>query len=263
MNYIVLDLEFNQPYNFRNGKRTVLDPKLPFEIIQVGAVKMDDDFKITERFNYFIKPQIYKRIHPIVEKLTGITIDKLKDSDGFLCAYDAFVSFIGSDEAVLCSWGIDDIKSLFRNIIYHNCDQSRITKKYINIQRFATKHVNYEAGNSIGLKNAVELLNIPEESQFHDALNDAYYTALVFQVVKPEKLEPLTFTLVDLEPKKISATRLNAKALIGYFEKSLERELSTQEIAIIKTAYKFGRNNTYEIPNIKVRKKTSPQGQKS
>lgn len=259
MNYIVLDLEFNQPYNFKSGKRTVLEPKLPFEIIQVGAVKMDDNFNITERFNYFIKPQIYKRIHPIVEKLTGITLDSLNNSDGFLCAYEAFVNFIGNDEAILCSWGTDDIKSLFRNIIYHKCDQSKITKKYINIQSFATKLLNFEAGNSIGLKNAVELLNIPEESQFHDALNDAYYTALVFQLVKPEKLEPLTFTPADLEPKKPSATRLNTRALISYFEKSLERELSLEEIAMIKTAYKFGKKNTYEIPNKKMVKTETPQ----
>ncbi|MDD3570049.1 MAG: exonuclease domain-containing protein [Lachnospiraceae bacterium] len=259
MNYIVLDLEFNQPYNFKSGNRTVLEPKLPFEIIQVGAVKLDDDFNITERFNYFIKPQIYKRIHPIVERLTGITLDRLNNSDGFLCAYEAFVNFIGNDEAILCSWGTDDIKSLFRNIIYHKCDQNKITKKYINIQSFATKHLNFEAGNSIGLKNAVELLNIPEESQFHDALNDAYYTALVFQLVKPENLEPLTFTPADLEPKKSSATRLNTRALINYFEKSLERELSTEEIAMIKTAYKFGKKNTYEIPNKKSIKNDTTQ----
>ncbi|HCT63987.1 MAG TPA: exonuclease [Lachnospiraceae bacterium] len=259
MNYIVLDLEFNQAYNFRKGKRTILNPKLPFEIIQIGAVKMDNDFNITEKFNYFIKPQIYKRIHPIVEKLTGITIDKLIGSEDFLTAYNSFVSFIGSDDAVLCSWGIDDIKSLFRNIIYYNCDQSKITKKYTNIQSFATTHLNFEAGNSIGLKNAVELLNLPKESQFHDALNDAYYTALVFQLVKPEKLKPLTFTSADLEPKKTALTRLNTKALMGYFENSLARELSAEEISMIKTAYKFGKNNSYEIPTKKNTKKSTSQ----
>lgn len=259
MNYIVLDLEFNQPYNFRSGKRTVLDPQLPFEIIQIGAVKMDDSFNITEKFNYFIKPQVYHRIHPIVEKLTGITLDKLKNGDNFLGAYRSFTNFIGTEEAVLCSWGIDDIKSLFRNILYHKCDQTQITKKYLNIQGFATKYLNFEAGNSIGLKSAVELLNIPEESQYHDALNDAYYTALVFQLVKPETLEPLIFTPADLEPKKSAATRVNTKALLNYFEKSLERELSAQEIILIKTAYKFGKNNTYEIPTKKAIKKHTPQ----
>ena len=259
MNYIVLDLEFNQPYNFRSGKRTTLEPQLPFEIIQIGAVKMDDCFNITEKFNYFVNPQVYKRIHPIVEKITGITLDKLKDSSNFLGAYDAFVNFIGNGDAVLCSWGIDDIKSLFRNILFHKCDQNQITKKYLNVQSFATKHLNFEAGNSIGLKNAVELLNIPQECQYHDALNDAYYTALVFQLVKPETLEPLVFTPADLLPKKSPATRLNTKALISHFEGLLERELSAQEIVLIKTAYKFGKNGTYEIPTKKAIKKTTPQ----
>lgn len=251
MNYIVLDLEFNQPYNFKNGKRTVLEPAVPFEIIQLGAVKMDENLNIIERFSYFIKPQIYGRIHPVVEKITGITIDKLKDSKGFLAAFDAFTAFIGREQSVLCSWGVDDIKSLYRNIIYHECDQSKITKNYINIQSIATKFLNFENGNSIGLKTAVELLEIPEEIPFHDALNDAYYTALVFKEVRPETLDILTLRSSDLEPKKNVCSRTNTKGLVGYFEKSLERTLTSEEIALVKTAYKLGQKGSYNIKNKK------------
>ncbi len=64
MNYIVLDLEFNQPYNFKTGKRSPLVAECPFEIIQIGAVKLDENFNITGKFDALIKPRIYKRIHP-------------------------------------------------------------------------------------------------------------------------------------------------------------------------------------------------------
>lgn len=258
MNYIVLDLEFNQPYNFKTGTRTLLEPKVPFEIIQLGAVKMDNDLNITESFNYFIKPQIYGRIHPVVEKLTGITIDKLKNSNNFLSAFNAFTSFIGTEPAVLCSWGVDDIKSLFRNIIYYNCDQDKITKNYINIQSMATKVLNFENGNSIGLKTAVELLNIPEETAFHDAFNDAYYTALVFEKIKPEKFDILTFCPSDIEPKKSVSSKVNTKGLLNYFEKSMERSLTSEEIAMIKTAYKLGQRKSYDIKSKKRGCKKSP-----
>ena len=56
MNYIVFDLEFNQPFNFKTGAKTYLNPKCPFEIIQIGAVKLNDNFEITDSFNGLIRP---------------------------------------------------------------------------------------------------------------------------------------------------------------------------------------------------------------
>ena len=45
MNYIVFDLEFNQGYNFEDEPKNIINPKCPFEIIQIGAVKLDDNFE--------------------------------------------------------------------------------------------------------------------------------------------------------------------------------------------------------------------------
>ena len=36
MNYIVMDLEWNQSYNGHMGEH----PRMPFEIIEIGAVKV-------------------------------------------------------------------------------------------------------------------------------------------------------------------------------------------------------------------------------
>ena len=47
--------------------------------------------------------------------------------------------------------------------------------------------------------------------------------------------------------KKEKQKGINTKFLFKYFAQSLERELSSEEKAIIKTAYKFGRNNTYDL----------------
>ena len=72
MHYIVLDLEFNQSFPFKTGKKTEPVAECPFEIIQIGAVKLNENFDILEEFNYMIRPQIYPRLHPFVEKITGI-----------------------------------------------------------------------------------------------------------------------------------------------------------------------------------------------
>ena len=59
MDYIVMDLEWNQcPYGKGNEAKG-----LPFEIIEIGAVKLNEDFEIIDKFSEIIKPRIYKQLH--------------------------------------------------------------------------------------------------------------------------------------------------------------------------------------------------------
>ena len=64
MNYIVFDLEWNQN---PAGKKTRND-KLPFEIIEIGAVKVNSKKEITDSFHRLIKPQVYNWIHDSIHK---------------------------------------------------------------------------------------------------------------------------------------------------------------------------------------------------
>ena len=122
MNYIVLDLEFNQSFPFKSGRKVEPNPECPFEIIQIGAVKLNEAFEQIDTFNALIRPQIYPRLHPFVEKITGIHADVLADKPDFKDAYNGFLKFIGEEPAILCTWGGDDIKSLFRNILFYDLD---------------------------------------------------------------------------------------------------------------------------------------------
>lgn len=248
MNYIVFDLEFNQSFDFKTGSSAKSNPECPFEIIQIGAVKLNSSFKTIGHFNRYIKPVIYKRIHPYVEKITAITQDDLKNGDHFAEVFRDLCEFVSPDD-ILCSWGADDIKSLYRNIKYHSLPSSKIPDRYMNIQSFATSYLHYEPGKAIGLKTAVEMLNINIASDFHNALNDAEYTVEVFRIVKPEILITERFKPSDIKSvkPKIKAKRINTKSMFKYFSQSLERELTSEEKAIIKTAYKLGRNNTYDL----------------
>ncbi len=247
MNYIVLDLEFNQPFPFKSGPHAELNPECPFEIIQIGAVKLNENFEITDSFNYMIKPQIYPRIHPFVEKITGITGDQLKNCNSFPEAFSAFVNFLGEEKNILCTWGIDDIKSLYKNILFYNLDIRLIPEQYVNVQTYASSYLNYESGKNIGLKNAVTELKLEISSSFHDALHDAEYTAKIFRIVRPEKLIPDTFHPLDIVSKKQKSPRIHVKNLITHFENSLQRELTSEERSLVKSAYKLGRNHTFDI----------------
>ena len=55
MNYIVFDLEWNQS---PGGKRWS-NSRLPFEIIEIGAIKLNEEKEIVDSFlSSLIKPQV-------------------------------------------------------------------------------------------------------------------------------------------------------------------------------------------------------------
>ena len=59
MNYIVLDLEWNQSPDGKEGQTR----HLPFEIIEIGAVKLDQNRKRAGEFHRLVKPQVYDELH--------------------------------------------------------------------------------------------------------------------------------------------------------------------------------------------------------
>jgi len=98
MNYIIYDLEFNQKNNSsvevnNNSIETEVNNScsIPFEIIQIGALKLNENFQTISTFNTLIKPTVYKSIHPFVENLTKITDDKVASCKDFLHVYEDFL----------------------------------------------------------------------------------------------------------------------------------------------------------------------------
>ena len=57
MNYVVVDFEWNQsPY----GKSSA-NKRLPFEIIEIGAVKLDAEGQEIGSYSQIVKPKVYKK----------------------------------------------------------------------------------------------------------------------------------------------------------------------------------------------------------
>lgn len=197
--YTFLDFEFNQAFDFTN-EPVAVNENCRFEIIQIGAVRMDKYYNIMDEISILIQPVIYPRMHPYVTRITGITAESLKDKPSFPMAYKQFRDFMGDDK-LLCTWGASDIKALYRNMIYHNVAQPPIRIEYIDVQNIATKYLKFNQGGNIGLKHAVEALNLPAEEQFHDACCDALYTAKVFKAIAPKKPEIKIFNSTHLKKK--------------------------------------------------------------
>ncbi|AFQ42765.1 3'-5' exonuclease [Desulfosporosinus meridiei] len=177
MNYIVFDLEFNMFFKFNEGDYA--NPSLKSEIIQIGAVKLNENLETIGEFNSIIRPVVYKRINPYVKKKTNINSHMVIKGKAFNEAIKSFSDWVDKDP-VLCSWGHDDMLGLRDNCLFFGID-SLSFDKYINIQQIYMKREGLAMQPS--LESAVESLKIEKTSPFHDALSDAFYTAEIFKEV--------------------------------------------------------------------------------
>lgn len=248
MNYILFDLEFNQHFSISKEDTNIINPKCPFEIIQIGAIKLDENLNTVSIFNTLVKPEIYKVLHPFVKELTGIKTEELENVKEFKEVFTEFSKFISSDRTILVVWGINDIKELFRNIKFHGLDSSLIPKEYINIQKYVSKHLNCPKGTNIGLSNAVQLLAIKAEDKFHDAFNDAFYTSEIFKKVFSENIKTSIY-IPNINNQSArqnnKKTKVDTYKLIKQFEKMYNRKMSEEEKSIIKLAFMMGRTNQF------------------
>lgn len=181
MNYIVLDMEWNQP---RFKQETVKKPVELFgEIIQIGAVKLDENFNLVDTFKIMVSPKYYKKMHKTVAKITKITTEQLQYGFPFPVAFNYFRKWCG-DEFSFLIWGFDDVDMLRSNMILHKMDESWIPETY-NVQVIFDNQVLKE-NRQIALFKAMEMLDEPA-LEAHDALHDAKNTARVCLHLDMEK----------------------------------------------------------------------------
>ncbi len=176
MKYIVVDLEWNQALSSKSPVFNRLPLHLRGEIIEIGAVMLNDDFSLGEEFSIDIKPVYFKKMHYKVKKITGFDAERLSNGVSFPVAYERFHEWCG-DEVTFITWGCDDQNILEQNIIIHDLYWEWI-KDWVNLQVIYNIQTN-SGKNQKSLATAMEHFGIEQTRTAHDALGDAYNTALV------------------------------------------------------------------------------------
>ena len=188
MQYIVLDLEWNQPTSYGSPAFKSVGSRLMFELIQIGAVRVDEYLNVVDSFSQFIHPVHYTHLNPRIRRITHIEPEDLEDAPEFNEAMEAFAKWCGEDY-VLVTWGCDDISVLYQNMTFFKCG-IKLNAMYDLQQMFG--ELNGASKDRKALKAAMEQLEIvPDEDSrpFHNAVNDAYYTALVLaSFSEPERV---------------------------------------------------------------------------
>lgn len=180
MNYISLDLEFNSAFDFQTGRQAPPNPNCHHEIIQIGAVKFDEEHKFEDTFNAYIKPRIYPRINPFIAEVIKMKTEDFKNAGSFSDNYREFKKFSGDGDITFIVWGGSDIPILYENIVCYRLIDHPLILRYIDIQPYISRLLGEEHGKQISLKKAIETLGIETDLHCHNALYDAYYTAKIF-----------------------------------------------------------------------------------
>ena len=177
MQYIVMDMEWNQPWPGSPSAKKVLPVHIRGEIIQIGAVRVTEEQFVTDEFQVLIRPKYYRRLNRRVSKLTGIKESRLlEDGVSFPEAMEAFRAWCGED-FVFLTWGFDDIGILQENLRLFNLDTAW-TNRWYNAQMIFNAQTD-GSNSQKALKTAMETFGIEPTRPAHDALGDAYHTALI------------------------------------------------------------------------------------
>lgn len=176
MQYIVLDMEWNQAWPGSYAAKRVPE-KFRGEVIQIGAVRVTERQIVGDEFQVLIKPKVFRKLNKKVSQLTGI-----KDADlaahgiPFPEAMDRFREWCGED-CVFLTWGFDDIGILKENMALHNLDDSWVDRWY-NAQMIFNAQTDGATAQK-ALKTAMAMTGVEASRPAHDALGDAYHTAIV------------------------------------------------------------------------------------
>ena len=183
MKHIFVDFEMNPvDKGFKKERRICA-----MEIIEIGAVMLDDDLNEVSSFKRYVKPQFNSEILERFSELTGITTEMLKDKEHLPEALTAFVDWCvdntdPDEEYTVYAWSETDLYQLEGEIeqkdIEINDELDYILANWTDFQLEFGRIVGIT--RQISLEKALDLAGLSFDGKVHDALWDARNTAMLF-----------------------------------------------------------------------------------
>ncbi len=222
MHYIFLDLEWNNAYS-KEHKRNIN------EIIEIGAVKLDEDLNLVSRFDCMIRSRLTKKLGSRFKNLTHISNDEMKEGVKFSKAVTDFIEWAGSGNITI-TWSNSDLYAIIENYdAFLSGRKIDMLDNYLDLQKFYQAVVPHENNNQISLKTAAEEVGISlDEISLHRASDDSELTSLIFKKIYnkgdfmkfvvdtriPEYFERLKFKpfmITDIKSEYLSGEDLSFK----------------------------------------------------
>ena len=226
MNYIVLDLEWNQS---NTGLEKEIQ-KLPFEIIEIGAIHLNDKYVMEGEFSQLVKPQVYTKMHLFTSRLIHLQMQELERGKPFAEVMERFIRWCGEDY-LFCTWGDQDLRELQRNMKFYNMTPlSDGPIAFLDVQKLFS--IAYEDGKTRkSLEYAIDSLGMEKDIPFHRAFSDAYYTAKILAKIGAEAPEVLRKVSYDVYHPPVSRER-EIKVQFDTYMKYISREFDSKSDAL-------------------------------
>lgn len=179
--YAVLDLEMCKvPRGIRRESYNA-----PQEIIQIGAVLLNEDFDELDSFMTYVKPA-FGVIDRFIQELTGISPDDVSDAPSVAEALEKFSSWL-PDDAYLVTWSDNDVYQIDIETELKGIELPRLyyyLDDYIDCQVIFSDKMDND--RDYRLSEALLIANVEYDENIHDALADARNTALLFKKTRTE-----------------------------------------------------------------------------
>ena len=139
MNFIIFDLEWNNAYSY--AKKGFLN-----EIIEIGAVKLNNKLETVDTFKQLVMPKLTKKLSGRCKNLTNITNEELKDNGvPFSQAIKEFARWSKGENNLFMTWSNSDLYVLTSNYQASlgnlNID---FIPKYCDAQKYCTSFIEKE-----------------------------------------------------------------------------------------------------------------------
>lgn len=224
MNYIVLDLEWNQSSDGKEEESKLL----PFEIVEIGAIRLNSERQMVSEFSELIKPQVYHEMHHITRKLIHLQMDQLEHGRPFAEVAEQFFEWCGEDP-VFCTWGAMDLTELQRNLSYYGMHTLADGPfPFLDVQKLFS--IGFEDRKSRrSLEYAIDYLKIEKDIPFHRAFSDAYYTAKVLALLDQEVLRNYSYDVFHIPKDKQSEIHVQFDTYAKYISRGFADKAQAME----------------------------------
>ena len=167
-----MDLEWNEPLSSARRNRA-----LQGDIIEIGAVKTDENMREIDTFFRMIQPSQYKKITKRITSITTVKDEDVMTGISFEEAVKDFKEWCG-DDCIWLTWSNSDEKMLRNNLAFYGLDDDWIP--YVLDAQLMFDEVEMGDGRCYPLNYTFFYFDIKPEAS-HNALNDSINTAEVIR----------------------------------------------------------------------------------
>ena len=172
--HIIVDFEMN-PVAKKNGE---VRKHLSNEIIEIGAVKLDSNNQVVDRFSCLIKPKYNEDIASFITGLTGIKTGSVKKAYDLKTALNKFALWIGEGKTRIYSWSDTDLRQLQSECSFKNLSIPANMRRWMDFQVVYPRVMDLDRSKKMSLTDAAQWYGVfVDKKKAHRALYDAEITA--------------------------------------------------------------------------------------